>query len=54
MSNTKAQISKMLYDLSTENRASADNTLQQIIDSKVQAMFQKEYEKVKSSFVNEK
>ena len=51
---TKVQISKMLYHLSTENRASADKQLKEIVNSKVQNIFNKEYDKVKSSFSKEK
>lgn len=54
MSNTAtAKISKMLYQLGTENRASANKTLNEIIDLKVRKTFATEYEKVKSNFSKE-
>ena len=51
---TKAQISKMLYHLSTENRAAADKTLKEIVKSKVDHAFNTQYQKVKSTFSKEK
>lgn len=51
---TQAKISKMLYHLSTENRAAADAELRAIVKSKVQNAFDKQYQKVKDSFSQEK
>lgn len=49
----KAKIAKMLYNLSTENRAQADKELRHIIQTKVKNSLSREYEKVKASFSKE-
>ncbi len=54
IAETKAQISKLLYHLSNDNRAQADKVLNNIVESKVKSRFNNEYEKVKSTFSKEK
>lgn len=51
---TKVQISKLLYQLSTEDRAAADRTLKEIVKNKVDRVFNMEYQKVKNTFSKEK
>ena len=52
-SEMKAKISKMIYHLSEENRASAESQLREIVKMKIKDSFTKEYQKVKDSFSQE-
>jgi hypothetical protein len=53
-SNTKQKIQQMLYHLSTENLAMADKELKSIIKLKTDKLYNREYEKVKTTFNKEK
>lgn len=54
MSEIKNKISNLLYNISTENRAAADRELANIMKLKIKSLLDSEYEKVKSSFSQEK
>lgn len=49
----KTKVTKMIYNISTENRAAANRDLKEILDLKVKKSLSREYEKVKASFSKE-
>lgn len=52
-SDIKARIGKMIYHLSTENRAAANAELQEIMKQKVNAIYNAEYAKVRAAVSQE-
>jgi hypothetical protein len=50
----QAKIQKMVYNLTTENRAAAGRELKDIIDIKVKNAFKREYAQVLQSFKENK
>ena len=47
---TRQQISNMILNLHDGDRASADKLLKHVMENKVRQIFDREYEKVKTSF----
>jgi len=51
--DVKAKVGKMIFHINTENRAAANRELKDILNIKVQNLFDEKYKKVVSSFSKE-
>jgi len=50
----QAKIQKLIYNVTTENRAAAGRELKDILDTKIREAFRREYEQITQSFKENK